>query len=76
MPKRRDSRAWQYGLVVAGVVAAVAVVVVALLTGHAERESPYEVDCATVKCVALTFDDGPTGCCRYCRTTTRRRRSS
>ena len=59
MPKLRDSRAWQYGLVVAGVVAAVAVVVVALLTGHAERESPDEVDCATVKCVALTFDDGP-----------------
>ena len=42
-----------------GVVAAIAVVVVALLTGHAERESPGNVDCAQVKCVALTFDDGP-----------------
>ena len=42
-----------------GVVAAVVVVVVALLTGHAERESPDDVDCAKVKCVALTFDDGP-----------------
>lgn len=42
-----------------GVVAAIAVVVVALLTGHAERESPGNLDCAQVKCVALTFDDGP-----------------
>ncbi len=59
MPKRRDSRAWQYGLMVLGVLAAIAVVVVALLTGHAKRESPDDVDCAQVKCVALTFDDGP-----------------
>ena len=42
-----------------GIIAAVAIVAVALLTGHAERESPGEVDCAQVKCVALTFDDGP-----------------
>ena len=42
-----------------GVVAAIAVVVVALLTGHAEREGLDNVDCAKVKCVALTFDDGP-----------------
>ncbi len=59
MPNRRDSRAWQYGLVVLGVAAAVVVVVVSLLTGHAKRETPDEVDCATEKCVALTFDDGP-----------------
>jgi peptidoglycan/xylan/chitin deacetylase (PgdA/CDA1 family) len=59
VPKRRDSRVWQYGLVVLGVVAAVVVVVVSLLTGHAKREDPDEVDCATEKCVALTFDDGP-----------------
>src|ERR1700754_3507256 len=42
-----------------GIVAAVAVVVVALLTGHAERAEAAPVDCAQVKCVALTFDDGP-----------------
>ena len=63
-----DSRAWQYWLMVLGVVAGAAIVVVALLTGHAKRESPDDVDCAQVKCVALTFDDGPgptpTGCCR------------
>jgi peptidoglycan/xylan/chitin deacetylase (PgdA/CDA1 family) len=59
VPKRRDNLAWQYGLMVVGVVAAVAVVVFALLTGHAKRETPDDVDCAAVKCVALTFDDGP-----------------
>jgi peptidoglycan/xylan/chitin deacetylase (PgdA/CDA1 family) len=59
VPKRRDSRAWQYGLVVLGVVAAIAIVVVSLLTGHAKREAADDVDCAQVKCVALTFDDGP-----------------
>lgn len=59
MPKRRDNRAWQYGLVVLGVLAAVTVVVISLLTGHATRETPDDVDCAQVKCVALTFDDGP-----------------
>jgi peptidoglycan/xylan/chitin deacetylase (PgdA/CDA1 family) len=59
VPKRRDNRAWQYGLMVVGVLAAVAVVVFALLTGHAKREAPDDVDCAAVKCVALTFDDGP-----------------
>jgi peptidoglycan/xylan/chitin deacetylase (PgdA/CDA1 family) len=59
VPKRRDNRAWQYGLVVLGVAAAVVVVVVSLLTGHAKRETPDDVDCATEKCVALTFDDGP-----------------
>jgi len=59
VPKRRDSRAWQYGLVVLGVIAAIAIVVVSLLTGHAKREAADDVDCAQVKCVALTFDDGP-----------------
>ena len=29
------------------------------LTGHADREAADDVDCAVVKCVALTFDDGP-----------------
>lgn len=59
MPKRRDNRAWQYGLVVLGLLAAVTIVVTSLLTGHAKRETPDDVDCAHVKCVALTFDDGP-----------------
>jgi peptidoglycan/xylan/chitin deacetylase (PgdA/CDA1 family) len=58
VPKRRDSRAWQYGLVVLAVAAAV-VVVVSLLTGRAKREPADDVDCAEEKCVALTFDDGP-----------------
>src|ERR1700754_3660916 len=42
-----------------GIIAAVVVVVVALLTGHAKRAEAAPVDCAQVKCVALTFDDGP-----------------
>src|SRR6201999_2484051 len=41
------------------VVAAVAVVVFALFTGHAATDAPDGVDCAKAKCVALTFDDGP-----------------
>ncbi len=64
--QRRDNRAWQYGLMALGVVAAVAIVVVALLTGRARATRPTASDCAEVKCVALTFDDGPgptpTGC--------------
>src|SRR6201991_3132512 len=44
---------------VTGVLAAVAIVVFSLLTGHATREAPGQVDCTKVKCVALTFDDGP-----------------
>ncbi len=59
MAKRPDNHAWQYSLMVVGVIAAVAVVVVALLTGHSKRAEAAPVDCAQVKCVALTFDDGP-----------------
>lgn len=44
---------------VAGVVAAVAVLIVGGLSGHIRRDDPDVVDCAKVKCVALTFDDGP-----------------
>ena len=48
---------------VAGVCAGVAIVVVGGLTGHVKLTSPAmaagDVDCAVVKCVALTFDDGP-----------------
>lgn len=57
MPKRPDSQAWRYWRTVLGVVAAAAVLVIGGLTGHVTRaDSP---SCAVVKCVALTFDDGP-----------------
>lgn len=39
--------------------AAVAVLVVGGLTGHVRRAGAEDVDCTVVKCVALTFDDGP-----------------
>jgi peptidoglycan/xylan/chitin deacetylase (PgdA/CDA1 family) len=48
---------------VSGVCAGVAIVVLGSLTGHVKVASPAEaadgVDCAVVKCIALTFDDGP-----------------
>jgi peptidoglycan/xylan/chitin deacetylase (PgdA/CDA1 family) len=40
-----------------GVVAAVAVLVIGGLTGHVTRAD--DLSCSEVKCVALTFDDGP-----------------
>ena len=57
MPKRPDSQAWRYWRTVFGVVAAAAVLVVGGLTGHVTRAE--NLSCAVVKCVALTFDDGP-----------------
>jgi len=42
---------------VAGIVAAVTVLVVGGLTGHVTRAD--NLSCSVVKCVALTFDDGP-----------------
>lgn len=59
MAKRPDNQAWRYWRTVIGVVAAVAVVVIGALTGHIRRADAEAVDCAQVKCVALTFDDGP-----------------
>ena len=54
---------WSYWRMVIGVCAGVAVVVIGGLTGHVRLSTPAEaaedVDCAVVKCVALTFDDGP-----------------
>jgi peptidoglycan/xylan/chitin deacetylase (PgdA/CDA1 family) len=44
---------------VAGVVAAVVIVVAGTLSGHIRRADADTVDCAVQKCVALTFDDGP-----------------
>lgn len=63
MRKRPDTSSWSYWRMVAGVCAGVAIVVVGSLTGHVKVATPAEaaddVDCAVVKCVALTFDDGP-----------------
>ena len=42
-----------------GVLAAAAVLIVGGLTGHVRKASADDVDCSQVKCVALTFDDGP-----------------
>jgi peptidoglycan/xylan/chitin deacetylase (PgdA/CDA1 family) len=44
---------------VVGIIAAIVVVVVALITGRTDRAEAAAVDCASAKCVALTFDDGP-----------------
>ncbi|MGO9251265.1 MAG: polysaccharide deacetylase family protein [Mycobacterium sp.] len=57
MPKRPDSQAWRYWRTVIGVAAAAAVLVIGGLTGHITRAD--DLSCAVVKCVALTFDDGP-----------------
>ncbi|MEB3980446.1 polysaccharide deacetylase family protein [Mycobacterium sp. 663a-19] len=57
MAKRPDSQAWRYWRTVLGVVAAGAVLVIGGLTGHVTRAD--NLSCSVVKCVALTFDDGP-----------------
>ena len=57
MPKRPDNQAWRYWRTVFGVVAAGAVLLIGGLTGHVTRAD--SVNCAVVKCIALTFDDGP-----------------
>ncbi|HEX4559413.1 MAG TPA: polysaccharide deacetylase family protein [Mycobacterium sp.] len=57
MPKRPDSQAWRYWRTVFGVVAAGAVLVIGGITGHVTRAD--NLSCSVVKCVALTFDDGP-----------------
>ncbi|BBY31413.1 polysaccharide deacetylase family protein [Mycolicibacterium sediminis] len=44
---------------VTGVFAAVLIVVVGGLTGHVRVAKADAVDCSQVKCIALTFDDGP-----------------
>jgi hypothetical protein len=43
VPKRRDSQAWRYGLMVFGVVAAVGVVVVALLTRRCPSKANHAI---------------------------------
>ncbi len=46
-------------LTLCATVGAVAVLVVGWLTGHVRKAGADDVDCSKVKCVALTFDDGP-----------------
>jgi peptidoglycan/xylan/chitin deacetylase (PgdA/CDA1 family) len=60
VPKRPDSQIWRYWRTVIGVLGALAVLVIGGVTGHVRLANADDVDCATVKCVALTFDDGPT----------------
>ena len=61
--RKRPNSSWTYWRVVIGVCAGVAIVVVGGLTGHVRIATPAEaaaeVDCSVVKCIALTFDDGP-----------------
>ena len=59
MPNRRPSRVKPYWLTLCAAVGAVAVLVVGNMTGHVKLTSAGDVDCAKVKCVAFTFDDGP-----------------
>ena len=64
MPRRPDSLSWSYLRTVISVCMGVAVVVIGGCTGHVRvapaAQGAEGVDCAVVKCVALTFDDGPT----------------
>lgn len=59
MRKRPDTSSWSYWRMVAGVCAGVAIVVVGGFTGHVRVAKADVVDCQQVKCIALTFDDGP-----------------
>jgi peptidoglycan/xylan/chitin deacetylase (PgdA/CDA1 family) len=59
VPKRPDSQGWRYARTLLGVLAAAVVLIVGGLTGHIRKASAEDVDCSKVKCVALTFDDGP-----------------
>ena len=61
MPKRPDNQKWRYLRTVAAVAAAAVIVAIGAFTGHVRFAHANDVvDCAQVKCVALTFDDGPT----------------
>jgi len=55
--ERPEKSTWSYWRTVIGVGAGVAIVVVGSLTGHVAKAD--EVDCSQYKCIALTFDDGP-----------------
>jgi peptidoglycan/xylan/chitin deacetylase (PgdA/CDA1 family) len=61
VPRRPSNPAWPYWRTVSGAAAVVAIVVIGACTGHVRFAlASGVVDCAQVKCVALTFDDGPT----------------
>lgn len=59
MRRRPDSLSWSYLRTVIGVVAGVAIVIIGGFTGHVKMAKADAVDCSVVKCIALTFDDGP-----------------
>ncbi len=58
-----DTVRWSYWRTVVGACAAALVVTVGACTGDVKIDPPTEsaadVDCSVVKCVAFTFDDGP-----------------
>jgi len=55
--KRPDTVASSYWRTVIGVCAGVAILVIGSWTGHVAKAD--EVNCSEFKCIALTFDDGP-----------------
>jgi peptidoglycan/xylan/chitin deacetylase (PgdA/CDA1 family) len=59
VPKRPAKPTRPYWLTLCAGAGAVAVLVIGGLTGHVKLANADDVDCAAVKCVALTFDDGP-----------------
>jgi peptidoglycan/xylan/chitin deacetylase (PgdA/CDA1 family) len=59
VPKRPANPTRPYWLTLCAGAGAVAVLVIGGLTGHVKLANADDVDCAAVKCVALTFDDGP-----------------
>jgi peptidoglycan/xylan/chitin deacetylase (PgdA/CDA1 family) len=61
VPRRPDNQKWRYVRTVSGVAAAAVIVAIGAFTGHVHFAHANDVvDCAQVKCVAFTFDDGPT----------------
>jgi peptidoglycan/xylan/chitin deacetylase (PgdA/CDA1 family) len=61
VPRRPDTQSLRYWRTVAAVVAGAVVVAIGAFTGHVRlADADDVVDCSQVKCVALTFDDGPT----------------
>jgi peptidoglycan/xylan/chitin deacetylase (PgdA/CDA1 family) len=60
VPERTASKARPYWLTLCAGVGAVLVLVIGGLTGHVRLSNADDVDCSKVKCVAFTFDDGPT----------------
>jgi peptidoglycan/xylan/chitin deacetylase (PgdA/CDA1 family) len=56
----RDGQAGRYRRTIHGIVAVTAGLIVGGIAGHVKRADADDVDCTRAKCVALTFDDGPT----------------